>query len=211
MRRIKSGDAHKAPKGFTLMEALIALAVLAIIAAIALPIFTKARSGAGERLVRPRLQNIAAAETSFRSTLGKNRYAPLSELRNTLVEGVPLISPTLMKEAGGSVSFDGWALSEVEPAGSNTFGIKAVPLGGGKSTGPGGDAQGGAIQSDCSSIAYCIFEDNVVRKGTACDCTRKSDPLGKSDPLEGPPKDGSPTDDLPPHITPILKPWLPGK
>src|SRR5205085_12602509 len=88
-------------RGFTLMEGLIALAVLAVIAAIALPNFTKAKSAAGEGMVAPRLKTIAAAEASFRSTLRKNRYAPISELRNTTVDGVPLIAPTLINEIGG--------------------------------------------------------------------------------------------------------------
>lgn len=199
---------RKAQRGFTLMEVLITLAVLAVIAAIALPNFTKAKSGVGEGMVAPRLKNIAAAEASFRSTLRKNRYAPLSELRTTTVDGVPLIAPTLISESGGALAFDGWILSEPEDAGQTTFGIVAMPattsnqgggddsdtiVKGGKLGGPGG-----IVKVDCSVTAYCVFEDGVVRKGTACGCTRESQPVDGPAPTAGKPVDFGP----PPMIEP---------
>lgn len=208
MRKTHRLATRTAQSGFTLMEVLIALAVLAVIAAIALPNFTKAKSGVSEGMVTPRLKTIAAAEASFRSTLRKNRYAPISELRNTTVDGVPLIAPTLINEVGGTLAFDGWILSELEAAGPTTFGIKAEPLNsasqvggdnsdsigkGGKLGGPGG-----IVKVDCTVSAYCVFEDGVVRKGTVCGCTRDSAPVDGPAAPAGKPVDFGP----PPMIDP---------
>lgn len=190
--RKRNSSARAAARGFTVMEALVAAAVLAIIAAIALPNFLKSRQGVNEGLVAPRLKTIAAAQASFRATLRKNRYAPLGELRTTKVDGVPLISPSLVSENGETLAFDGWVLTEVETATDTTFGIRADPadgsrqaggvadgVGDAESVGKGGrlGGPGGIVRANCDATSYCVFEDGVVRKGTVCDCTRSSQPV----------------------------------
>src|SRR5581483_952207 len=174
MRKTYSPSRAAAARGFTVMEALVAGAVLAIIAAIALPNFLKSRQRVNEGLVAPRLKTVAAAETSFRSTLRKNRYAPLAELRTTKVDGVPLISPSLVSENGEAVAFDGWVLTEVETPSETTFGIRAEPADGSRqaggvadgvgdveSVGKGGrlGGPGGIVQANCDATSYCVFED----------------------------------------------------
>ena len=190
--RKRHSPSRAAERGFTVMEALVVAALIVIIAAIALPNLLKSRQGVSEGLVAPRLKTIAAAQASFRSTLRKNRYAPLAELRTTKVDGVPLISPSLVSESGETLTFDGWVLTEVETATDTTFGIRADPanssrqaggvadgVGDVESVGKGGrlGGPGGIVQANCDATSYCVFEDGVVRKGTACDCTRNSQPV----------------------------------
>ena len=188
-------------RGFTILEVLIAIAVLAVIAAFALPNFTKAKSGVAEQLVAPRLKTIAAAEAAFRSALRKNRYATIGELRNTKVDGVSLLDPKLIDEIGGTIAFDGWMLSDIEAAGPNTFGVVANRINSGKDLGGGGrggrgGGPGGIVVVDCTVPAYCVFEDGVVRRGNACGCTRASEPVdgpGPASPPSGDAPEGAPS------------------
>jgi type IV pilus assembly protein PilE len=129
------------PCGFSMIELLIVVAVIAVISAIAIPSLIASRRAAYEGTAKAKLAQAAGQERMFRSTLRKNRYAALSELQTTTSGGAPLLS-------AGDVSAGGWTFSEVDGSiTATTFGLKAVPDGG-----------------NPADRSYVIFEDNELRR-----------------------------------------------
>jgi prepilin-type N-terminal cleavage/methylation domain-containing protein len=63
-------------KGFTLVELLIAIAILAIILAIAIPWYRGARHAGDEASAITALEAINSAQAIFKSVCGSERYAP---------------------------------------------------------------------------------------------------------------------------------------
>jgi prepilin-type N-terminal cleavage/methylation domain-containing protein len=64
------------PRGFTLVELLIAIAILAIILAVAIPWYRGARRAGDEASAITSLQAINSAQAIFKSVCGAERYAP---------------------------------------------------------------------------------------------------------------------------------------
>jgi type IV pilus assembly protein PilA len=64
------------PRGFTLVELLIAIAILAIILAIAIPWYRGARRAGDEASAITSLEAINSAQAIFKSACGAERYAP---------------------------------------------------------------------------------------------------------------------------------------
>jgi prepilin-type N-terminal cleavage/methylation domain-containing protein len=64
------------PHGFTLVELLIAIAILAIILAIAIPWYRGARQAGDEASAISTLEAINSAQAIFKSVCGAERYAP---------------------------------------------------------------------------------------------------------------------------------------
>lgn len=64
------------PSGFTLVELLIAIAILAIILAIAIPWYRSARQAGDEASAITALEAINSAQAIFKSVCGSERYAP---------------------------------------------------------------------------------------------------------------------------------------
>jgi prepilin-type N-terminal cleavage/methylation domain-containing protein len=143
--------------GFSAIELLVVIIVIAALVAIAVPSLLSSRKAANEGIARPRLSAIAAAEATYRSTLGRNRYATFAQLRSTVVGGVSLISPQEVDTSGNPLPIGGWTVTQLEAPTDTTFGV--------------------GIKAPGSTNSYCVFEDAVVRVACAgCQCTRSSAP-----------------------------------
>ncbi|MCX5771788.1 MAG: prepilin-type N-terminal cleavage/methylation domain-containing protein [Candidatus Hydrogenedentes bacterium] len=66
--------------GFTLVELMVVITVIAIIAAIALPSLLRSRVQANETAAIQNLRTVLSAQTSFHTT--KNRFGTIAELKS---------------------------------------------------------------------------------------------------------------------------------
>lgn len=146
-------------RGFSFIELLIVIALVAIVVAFALPNFWKGRGGVNQNLAKARLAEVALAQSSFRSTLRNNRYGTLSELAGTKPNGIPLLSLDVKPDATAQVQ-ENWLISDIEDATATTYGVAIV---------------GPPTSKNCRPT-YCVFEDGVVR-GDQCSCDRSSPPI----------------------------------
>ena len=67
-------------KGFTLVEIMIVVAIIALLAAIAIPNLLRARHNANESAAIATLRTISTAEESFRAAQNPNTYGTLVQL-----------------------------------------------------------------------------------------------------------------------------------
>lgn len=135
-------------RGFTLTELLIVATVVAVLAAIAIPLATGVMRGVNERRVVARLANIGAAANTFRTTMGQRRFPTLAELR----ERLPGQTAALISPADAPVGADGnpkpnggWLVTESQPPSVNSFAVVATPVDSG------------------NPRRYAVFEDGAVR------------------------------------------------
>jgi prepilin-type N-terminal cleavage/methylation domain-containing protein len=142
-------------RGFTALELLIVALLIVLLAAIAIPSLTGSKRAANESLVKSRLASFAASQVTYRSAIGKNRYATLLQLRTTTAGGVPLIPPNEVDATGNPIANGGWILSQLETPTDTTFGA------------------GMTTTYYPTAKHYCVFEDGVVRVD-CCNCTRSS-------------------------------------
>ena len=126
--------------GFTLVEIMVIVALIALLTAIALPNLLRARLHANESLVQSALRSIVTAEVTYR--ISNATYATLTQLGESVPAYVDLIlgcaEPPCLKH---SYNFDIADISGV------TFFAYAVPL----------NANRSGIRS------FCVTEDGVVR------------------------------------------------
>ena len=151
----------KRENGFSIIEVMIVIIVSAIIAAIVVPSLLKSREASQEGVAKAKLSFIAASQSSYRTSMGKNRYATLTQLRNTVVAGSPLLSPADVDVSGNPILHDGWSLEQLEDPTDTTYGVGMSPVAG-----------------NGSKYRYAIFEDGVLRiapKGSTI--SRSSNPL----------------------------------
>jgi prepilin-type N-terminal cleavage/methylation domain-containing protein len=86
--------------GFTLIELLIVVAVIAIVAAIAVPGFLRARVSANEASAVGSMRSITAAEATFSASCGGGGYAvDLVDLATAPLTGGPAFLPSDLAEA----------------------------------------------------------------------------------------------------------------
>lgn len=79
------GKARKGRKGFTLIELLIVILVLAILMAVALPLYLAAVSDSQQKTCRANMQTIANAEAAFKTQDAAHAYTTtLTALNNNL-------------------------------------------------------------------------------------------------------------------------------
>lgn len=106
--------------GFTLIELMIVVTIVAILASIAIPNLMSARSNANDKAVVAVLRSIITAQQLARSTAmidldrdGQGEAAALPELAGTSVmRGSPVaLKPPYVSSAIGSLDVDGHALS----------------------------------------------------------------------------------------------------
>jgi len=106
-------------KGFTLIELMIVVAVIAVIAAMAIPNLVRSRMAANEAGAIQSLRTIVSAEDAFRNTAGLSRFGTLVELRDATP---PYIDPAL-----GSGTATGYTVSVVGAPDSDTWAAVAIP------------------------------------------------------------------------------------
>jgi prepilin-type N-terminal cleavage/methylation domain-containing protein len=106
-------------KGFTLVEIMIVVAIIALLAAIAIPNLLRARVSAQEAAAAAALHTIAAAEVQFRAT-----HANYSALANLDDDTPPYIDSTL---AGGSKQGYNFAATPVTGSEGSEFYATAAP------------------------------------------------------------------------------------
>ena len=97
-----------APCGFTLMEIMIALAVMMLIAAMALPGLNRARAAANESAAIGSLRIINSAQYSYTSSCGFGFYAPSLTVLGTAPAASPgdgFISPDLSTDPSSKSSY----------------------------------------------------------------------------------------------------------
>ncbi|MGH9826040.1 MAG: type II secretion system protein, partial [Blastocatellia bacterium] len=145
-------------RGFSAIELLVVIVVIAILAAIVVPSLVQSKRAANESIVKARLSNAAAAESTYRASLGRNTYATLVQLRATTLGGPSLLPPTEMDQNGNALTNGGWTIQQLETPTTTTFGIGMT-----------------AAATTQSKSRYCVFEDGVVRSDcSTCQCTRNS-------------------------------------
>lgn len=106
-------------KGFTLVEIMIVVAIIALLAAIAIPNLLRARHNANEAAAIASLRTISTAMESYRAAQTTPTYpAALTDLSSATP---PYIDATL---AGGTKQGYGYVLSG---AGANQYTVTATP------------------------------------------------------------------------------------
>ena len=106
----------KTQKGFTLIELLIVIAVIAILAAIAIPNLLSSRKAANEASAISSVRTLVSAEETYRSRFGQ--YGA-----GTALTGASLVDTTLMATTGKS----GYVMAVASPTATG-YAITAVPV-----------------------------------------------------------------------------------
>lgn len=139
----------KASKGFTLIELLIVIAVIAILAAIAIPNLLSSRKAANESSAIASLRTIVSAQETFRSRQPTPTYA------TNLAGLAGYIDPVLQ---GGTKSGYGFAIAGADA--NNYTATATVPTGGGGDRGFFVD-QTGVIRASvngAATVANCPIQ-----------------------------------------------------
>ena len=137
--------------GFTLVELMLVCAIIAVIAAIAIPSLIASRRAGYENTAKQKLAAIGQQQTAFRTLLRKGRYSTISELQTTIAGGSALLT-------SADVTVSGWAFSDEGSSTTTTFGEKVIPT-----------------SDNPAAYSFYISEDQTLRR-----CTR-SGPWTKTD------------------------------
>ena len=135
-----NGNQHAAVAGFSMIELLIVVAIVAIISAIAIPSFIASRRAGYENTAKQKLAAIAQQQTAFKTLLGKRRYGSISELQTATAGGSPLLTTT-------DTNVTGWTFSDEGAATATSFGAKVVPA-----------------QGNLATYSFYISEDQTLRR-----------------------------------------------
>jgi prepilin-type N-terminal cleavage/methylation domain-containing protein len=106
-------------KGFTLIELMIVVAIIAIIAAIAIPNLLRSRIAANEAAAIGGLRTLSSAEENYRNNGGTNLYGTLAELTGA--------TPPYIDSALGSGISRGYTVAIVGTPDANSYAATAVP------------------------------------------------------------------------------------
>lgn len=138
-------------KGFSLVELLIAVVIVGVLIAVAVPSLIGSRRAVSEQTVKARLMDLAARQEAYRTALGKRRYATnWDALKVALPNGKFLVTDQ-DKHLGG------WTIAESEMT-AETFKFEAA-------------------RDDGSGARYCVFEDGVLRRAQSGACARDGAPI----------------------------------
>jgi type IV pilus assembly protein PilA len=129
-------------RGFTLVEIMIVVAIIALLAAIAIPNLLRARLQANESAAQAALKTIATAEVTFRTA--NSTYANLATL------GSPGTGPAYIDTVLAGGTKNGYVFATSDIAGE-TFHSSATP-----------------VTANVTGVrAFCVTEDGVVRVNNA--------------------------------------------
>ena len=100
---------RNARKGFTLIELLVVVLILAILMAVALPLYLNAVSDAQLKTCRANMQTIANAEQAYKLRSATHVYAAIAAGGDMVAAGLTDLGGTPTCPSGGkySVTFDG--------------------------------------------------------------------------------------------------------
>jgi len=126
-------------RGFTLVEIMIVVAIIALLAAIAIPNLLRARLQANESAAQAALKTVAAAEVTYR--IANSGYADLALL------GSPATGPAYIDGVLAAGTKNGYVFSVTDNISGEIFQVSATP-----------------ISVNISGFrSFCITEDGVVR------------------------------------------------
>jgi prepilin-type N-terminal cleavage/methylation domain-containing protein len=151
--------------GFTLIELMIVIAIIAIIAAIAIPNLLSARLNSNETAAIATLRNIISAQAQFQSTSradvnnnGVGEYGTFGEMSgNNPVRGGATLNPPVLStafrtvSANGTVSRSGYIFQIWLPAAG---GAGEPEFAGG---GAGTDGAGAGLDADLCETTWCAY------------------------------------------------------
>jgi prepilin-type N-terminal cleavage/methylation domain-containing protein len=147
----------RSARGFTLVELLISIAILAIVLAIAIPWYRGARRAGDEASAISSLEAINRAQAIFKSVCGADRYAPdLPSLGIPMpTSGEAFLSADLTTapeiwKGGYVIRMTGQPLEDVQPACNGV-----MPAAGYAATAdPAGEAEGRFFATNTSRAIY---------------------------------------------------------
>ena len=146
--------------GFTLIELMIVIAIIAIIAAIAIPNLLSARLNSNETAAIATLRNIISAQAQFQTTSradennnGVGEYGTFGEMSGSVgVRGGAILNPPVLSSAFRAVNANG----EVSRSGYLFAMWLPDPVGAGVAEVGGGGA-GATVDPDIAETTWCAY------------------------------------------------------
>lgn len=135
-----NANQHATAAGFSMIELLIVVAILAILAAIAIPSFIASRRAGYENTAKQKLAAIGQQQTAFKTLLGKRRYGTIAELQAASAGGSSLLTTS-------DTTVTGWTFSDEGAPSSTSFGAKIIPA-----------------QGNPATYTFYISEDQTLRR-----------------------------------------------
>ncbi|MDD4955638.1 MAG: prepilin-type N-terminal cleavage/methylation domain-containing protein [Candidatus Omnitrophica bacterium] len=125
-------------KGFTLVEIMIVVAIIALLAAISIPNLLRSRLNANESAAQATLGTISASEQSYRSA--NTTYGTLA----LMIAATPPYIDAAVDDATGK---QGYVFADAGTPDANSFTVTAVPV----------------TANQTGVRSFCVTEDGVIR------------------------------------------------